>query len=113
MPVKSTEVTAGRLTQVADTLADAIARYAAAVDKYNDCSAEFDVKWDGEEGNRFICTLTPDRERLDVLRDALACCVEVLNQKANNYARAEEELLRLFDTNGTKRDNSLGRWIYR
>jgi WXG100 family type VII secretion target len=94
-----TEVTTGRLTQAASRLSDFIAQYDGAVDKFYNCGAEIDTMWDGDASQKFMATLTNDRERFNALTRILRQYVEVLNQDANTYARAEADVLNTLNTN--------------
>jgi WXG100 family type VII secretion target len=94
-----TEVTTGRLTQAANRLTDFIGQYNAAVDKFYNCGAEIDTMWDGEASQKFMATLTNDRERFNALTKILQRYVEVLSQDANTYAKAEADVLNTLNTN--------------
>ena len=99
MAGQSTEVTTGKLTQAANRLSDLIGQYNAAVDKFYNCGAEIDTMWDGEASQKFMYTLTNDRERFNALTKILQSYVEVLNQDANTYAKAEADVLNVLNTN--------------
>ena len=99
MTGKITEVTTGKLTQVAATLDELIARYNTAVDAFYNCGAEIDTMWDGEASQKFMSTLTSDRERFNALKNILQKYVEVLNQDATTYSRAEADVLNVLNTN--------------
>jgi len=99
MSGRGTEVTTGKLTQVANTLTDLIAQYNASVDRFYNCGAEIDTMWDGEASQKFMYTLTNDRERFNALRNILQRYVEVLNQDASTYAQAESDVLNVLNTN--------------
>jgi len=99
MSGRSTEVTTGKLTQVADRLSDYISQYNSAVDKFYNCGAEIDTMWDGEASQKFMSTLTNDRERFNALTKMLQSYVDVLNQDANTYSRAEADVLNVLNTN--------------
>jgi len=99
MAGQSTEVTTGKLTQVANTLSDLIARYNTSVDRFYNCGAAIDMMWDGEASQKFMYTLTNDRERFNALKSILQRYVEVLNQDARTYAQAESEVLNVLNTN--------------
>ena len=102
MAGQSTEVTTGKLIQVANTLTDLIAQYDSSVDRFYDCGAEIDTMWDGDANQKFMYTLTNDRERFNALRDILRRYVEVLNQDANTYAQAESDVLNVLNTNSIR-----------
>jgi len=99
MAGRSTEVTTGKLNQVANTLSELITQYNASVDRFYNCGAEIDTMWDGEASQKFMYTLTNDRERFNALRNILQRYVEVLNQDANTYAQAESDVLNVLNTN--------------
>ena len=99
MSGRTTEVTTGKLNQVATNLEDLIIRYNASVDKFYNCGAEIDTMWDGEASQKFMHTLTNDRERFNALTAILRRYVEVLNQDANIYAKAEADVLTTLNTN--------------
>ena len=99
MAGQSTEVTTSKLTQVANTLNDLIARYNSAVDTFYNCGAEIDAMWDGEASQKFMSTLTGDRDRFNALTRILRKYVEVLNQDATTYAKAEADVLNALNTN--------------
>ena len=99
MAGQSTEVTTGKLTQAASRLNDFIGQYNGAVDKFYNCGAEIDTMWDGEASQKFMHTLTNDRERFNALTKILQSYVDVLNQDANTYAKAEADVLNVLNTN--------------
>jgi WXG100 family type VII secretion target len=94
-----TEVTTGKLTQAANRLSDLISQYNGAVDKFYNCGSEIDTMWDGEASQKFMATLTNDRERFNALTKILQRYVEVLNQDASTYAKAEADVLNVLSTN--------------
>ncbi|MDR1605190.1 MAG: WXG100 family type VII secretion target [Gracilibacteraceae bacterium] len=95
----ATEVTTGKLIQAANRLSDFIAQYNGAVDKFYNNGAEIDTMWDGEASQKFMATLTGDRDRFNALTRILQRYVEVLNQDANTYAKAEEDVRNVLATN--------------
>ena len=99
MSGRSTEVTTGRLTQAANQLTEFIAQYNTAVDRFYNCGAEIDTMWDGDASQKFMQTLTSDRDRFNALTRMLQSYVEVLNQNANSYARAEADVMNALNTN--------------
>jgi WXG100 family type VII secretion target len=99
MAGQSTEVTTGKLTQVAGELGDLISQYNGAVDKFYNCGAEIDTMWDGDASQKFMSTLTNDRDRYNALTKMLQSYVEVLNQDAQTYAKAEADVLETLNTN--------------
>ena len=99
MSGRSTEVTTGKLTQAANKLSELIAQYNAAVDKFYNCGAEIDTMWDGDASQKFMHTLTNDRERFNALTKILQRYVEVLHQDASTYAKAEADVLNVLNTN--------------
>jgi WXG100 family type VII secretion target len=94
-----TEVTTGTLTQVSNTLSDLIGRYNAEVDKFYVCGADIDAMWDGDASVKFQATLRSDKERFDALKNILQKYVEVLNQVASTYAKAEADVLNALNSN--------------
>jgi WXG100 family type VII secretion target len=94
-----TEVTTGRLTQAANKLTELSAQYNSAVDKFYNCGAEIDTMWDGEASQKFMATLTNDRERFNALAKILQRYIEVLNQDASTYEKAEADVLNTLSTN--------------
>ena len=102
MAGQSTEVTTGVLKQVATKLNELITQYNSAVDKFYNCGAEIDTMWDGDASQKFVSTLTNDRERFNALKNMLQQYVEVLNQDAGIYAKAEADVLNVLNTNSIR-----------
>jgi len=99
MSGNKTEVTTSKLTQVAGSLNDLIVQYNSAVDVFYGLGAEIDAMWDGDANRKFMTTLATDRERFDALKNMLQRYVEVLNQDAAIYAKAESDVLNVLNTN--------------
>ena len=102
MSGRSTEVSTGRLTNAAGRLSELITHYDAAVDRFYNCCAEIDAMWDGDVSRKFMATLSNDRERFNALARILHRYVEVLNQDAGIYAKAELDVMNVLNTNAIR-----------
>jgi WXG100 family type VII secretion target len=94
-----TEVLTGRMLEVAKSVEDIIGRYNTSVNKMYQIGGEIDAMWEGEANRKFMATLGNDRQRFDALTKMLTSYVEVLRQDAAIYARAENDVLGVLNTN--------------
>jgi WXG100 family type VII secretion target len=94
-----TEVTTGRLTEVAKNLEDVIAKYTQSVGKMYDIGGEIDAMWDGDASDKFKATFDSDRPRFEALTEMLRKYVETLNADAAEYNKAESDVLNVLSQN--------------
>ena len=94
-----TEVLTGRMMEVAKNVEDIIGRYNTSVNKMYQIGGEIDAMWDGAAGDKFMATLGNDRERFNALTKMLTAYVETLRQDAGIYAKAENDVLDVLNTN--------------
>jgi WXG100 family type VII secretion target len=99
MAGQGTEVTTSKLTQVATTLGELIGQYNGEVDRFYTASAEMDSMWEGDANRKYAATLASDRERFDAMAKILQCYVDVLEQDAATYSKAEADTLEVLASN--------------
>ena len=94
-----TEVLTGRMLDVAKSVEDITGRYNSSVNKMYQIGGEIDAMWEGEANRKFMATLGNDRQRFEALTKMLTAYVETLRQDAAIYAKAENDVVDILNTN--------------
>ncbi len=95
----ATEVLTGSLMEAAAGVEELTGRYRQSVSRFMSIGQELDSMWDGLSSEKFIATIAVDQERFEAMARLLDSYVAVLRQDAAIYARAENDVLNVLNTN--------------
>lgn len=94
-----TEVTTGKLHEVARNMEDLIARYNQSVERVYQIGGEIDGMWEGEAANKFRAIMGNDREKFNEMNRIVNAYIETLRRNAAVYEKSESDALNILSVN--------------